>query len=324
MKIVLLMVNLIVLSSFFVSCSMMTKTSVSIFSEGLKDGAQKLEYEADYEYFQKSTPANLKMMESLLAVDPGNINLLVTLIQGFAAYGFGVYETDYLDDLFKEKNNGHAKQRAISFYTKAIDYAHLYLESKKIKFEDFLQATTNSENAKPYLNKHFSKQDYLALFFFAQAWGSLINLEKNNILLVGQLGHVKAIFDWVCEKEPTIQYGACNLFYATYMAGRPKMLGGDPEQAKSLFLEAYQKNTELILTLVSYLQYSVIPSDDEDEFDRVSAIIETFYQERLSFETNYAQRIRHDKTIKPNHLSLYNAIAWQKYLVMKQNKKNIF
>src|SRR5690606_29325702 len=111
-----------------------------------------------------------------------------------------------------------------------------------------------------------NKRAYEATAFFAQALGGLINMKKDDMVLVAQLPVAKGMFDWVCVEEPNINHGACDLFYGAYEAGRPKMLGGNPEKGKKIFLKAIELNPNNWLARVTYLQYYVIPMFDEDEW----------------------------------------------------------
>lgn len=305
------------------SCSSLRRTGVGIFSGGLSDGSAKLMQEKDYEYFKLSTPANLKMMESLLAIDEENEQLLATIIQGFSAYAFGVYETQYLNELYQEIDNGEARERSLAFYSKAVEYGKKYIELKGIDFNKFKQNTIEPSRGVEYLKKHFDEEDMTALFFMAQAWASMINMDKSNILLVGELTNAKSIFDWACSINPDFQYGACQIFQAGYLSSRPKMLGGDPQKGSEIFKQQIKLRPYNMIILVSYLQYSVIPAIDEDEYHSIAKKIESL-QEKIDRQATYAQRLQNKYEAIPAHLNLLNAFAWEKFKIIKKQRKNIF
>jgi len=296
---------------------------VKIIAPALKDSAVELQKQPNFKMFQEATPANLMMMEAILSIDPNNRDLLSSLIQGYAAYGFAVYETFYMQDQYSNSNNHAHRDQAMIYYTTALNYARRYLKTYDIDWDNFKKNVMNPTQAGKYLKAKFDRDDLDALLFTAQALGSSINLQRDQILLVSELTVVKSLFDWGCSIEPNFQNGVCPIFEASYLAGRPKMLGGDPEQGKQIFLKAMQQDPKNLMIAVSYLQLSVIPASDEDEFNRVEALILPVKKE-FEAALSYSEQLKGNVNTVRADLNLFQAIALKRFEIMKANQKSLF
>jgi ribosomal protein S13 len=173
----------------------------------------------------------IELFEILRGQDKENYKLLSVLIKSYAGYAFGVHETLAIEDEIAGVGESQAKRNAIIFYTRAFDYGLLYLKHKGIKRSDLL---SNDFDRLKLKLKLFDEDDVIALLYTAQSWGSLINLQKDNIALVSQIPNVKLIFDHVCSLKPNVDFNVCDMFFAQYESTRPKILGGNPEKGEAL------------------------------------------------------------------------------------------
>jgi hypothetical protein len=285
----------------------------------LEKSIEGLMQESDWEYFSSSSAPNLKFLELLYLQDLENLRLLTVLIKGYAGHAFGVHETLALKESLAGNDESPAKKSAISFYTRALDYGLYYLEQKGVHRNDLLAA--DEEILRKKLNT-LDEDDATAMLYTAQSWGSLINLQKENIALVSQIPTVKAIFDRVCELKPEIDHNICDIFYASYEASRPKMLGGNPAKGEELFLSAIKKNPHNLLLRVSYIQYSVIPAMDEEKYEREATILRGEFSKFTDNNRDTLENLSPYKSSKK--LNLYNAIALKRFEMMEQLKKKIF
>lgn len=281
---------------------------------------QKMTLERDWNFFRDSSPGNLKFLEMLYYQDTDNLELLGTLIKGFAGYAYAVPETLAFGDELAGVDGSIQRQNAISLYTKSLDFGLAYLEKKGIKKTDILGSDEQALNK--LLGKKLSKKDYSAALFTAQSWGSLINLQKDNISLVSHIPKVKGILDWVCSKEPDIEDGVCDMFYAQYEAARPKMLGGDPEKAKALFTAAIKKRPKHLLIRMLYIQFMILPGFDGDAYEKESAVLR---EELAKWENINRDNLVDESEYKAvEHLNLFNAITKKRFELIELNKKKIF
>lgn len=302
----------------FTSCSlqkMALRSSTPIF-EKTSDSMMK---EGNWDYFRMSAPGNLKFLELMYDQDPENMKLLSVLIKSYAGYAFGVKETIFFEDEITQEDSSPAKYEAIDLYTRAFDYGIFYLQKKGIKPSDLL---SNNEEALKKKLKKLEEEDAIAVLYTAQSWGSLINLQKDNIALVSQIPKVKMLFDRVCEINPNIDQNVCDIFYAQYEVSRPKMLGGNPEKGEKMFLEAIQKYPKNLLIRVTYLQHYVVPQGDSAKYETHAKIL---HEEFLKFSHKNRDSLENESPYKDvPGLNLYNTIAKKRFLVIDQNKKKIF
>jgi hypothetical protein len=301
-------------------CSSLQKWSLRSASPLFQEASEKLTQEPSWEFFKESTPGNLKFLELLYLQDEKNFALLEVLIKGYAGYAFAVPETLAFEDDLKGIDHSPWKKEAIIQYTKALDYGLAYLKHRGISAEDLL--SSDEEKLLKTIKKKLDEKDFVSTLYFAQAWGSLINLQKDNIALVSQVPRVKILFDWVCGKKPLIENGICDIFYAQYEAARPRMLGGNPQKGEELYLAAIEKFPHHLLIRLGYIQFVAIPAMDLDKFEAVATPLrkeleewESVSRDGLKDESSYA---------KVRFLNLYNSIAKKRLNIIDQYKQKIF
>jgi hypothetical protein len=236
-------------------CGTIQKYGLRSATPVFKKSSELQTTERSWDFFAESAPANLKLMELISLQDQDNLELLGVLIKGYAGYSFGVPETLAFQDELTGVENSPYKKQAIIGYTKALDYGMTYFEKKGIKHQDIIKNDEASLIKK--LNEEMDEEDLVPVLYTAQAWGSLINLQKDNVALISQVAKVKAMFDWVCGQKPKIENNVCDIFYAQYEVSRPKMLGGNPEKGEELFLKSIAAHPLHHLIRVTYIQYSI-------------------------------------------------------------------
>lgn len=300
------------------SCSLqkMAMRSATPLFEKSSDGMMK---EGNWDFFKASAPGNIKFLELIYLQDPENLKLLAVLIKSYSGYAFAIPETLYFADEIEEREDSKWKADAIRFYTKSLDYGLYYLKQKDISREDLLSG--NEKKLKEKL-KEMDEEDLTAMLYFAQAWGSLINLQKDNVVLVSQVPKVKLLFDEVCSRKPDIDHNICDIFYAQYFASRPKMLGGDPEKGEEIFLKSMEKHPHNLLLRMSYLQYVVLPAYDQEKYEKISLEMK---KEIALWEDMNRDELRNNSPYRKNPgLNLYNSIAKKRFLLVEKNKNKIF
>lgn len=303
-----------------IGCSSFQKMGIRSVSPLLEESGNHLTEERSWEFFRQSAPANIKFLELFVLTDPKNQTLKRTLIKAYAGYAFGVPETlAYNDQLALNEETTHRKE-AILHYTKALDYGVDYLHAKGITRKNLL--TLDEDKLIKKLKNETSHDDLSAILYFAQAWGSLINLQKDNVALVSQIPRVKALFDFVCGEDPTLEFGVCDLFFAQYESSRPKMLGGNPEKGKELFKQAILRFPKHLLIRVNYLQFVALPSFDQEEYDQQAEILRKEFAEWENLSRDNLDDVSTYREVK--QLNLYNAIAKKRFEIMEAHKNKIF
>ena len=259
-------------------CSSLKRTTVNISSGLLYDISFEFQKEIDWHHLKDSMPGTLKMIEGLRSISPHNENLTAALVKGYAGYAFAVWETLALDDILSGKKKSQSLERALQFYARAIKFGLEFFAAKGLDFKSLQMAMGKERGIAALLDSKFDRDDRAdreATLYFALSLGSLIHLQKTNIALMAQLPIAKKMFDWVCQDNPGSHYGTCGIFYGSYEAGIPKMLGGSPERGKKVFEQLIKENGANWLARVAYIQYYAIPMADRRVYLEQSKVLET-------------------------------------------------
>lgn len=305
---------------FLSSCSSLQKWAVRRSSPVFHEASEQLTKEDSWEFFRKSAPGNLKFIELVYLTDPDNLGLLPAVIKAHAGYAYGVPETLVFEDEILGRENTSHRSEAIHHYTRALDYGVFYLGKRGVSREDLL--TLPEEKLREKLREETDGDDLVAMIYMAQSWGSLINLQKDNVALVAQVPRVKILVDHVCQMKPEIEHNICAIFLAQYEASRPRMLGGNPDRARELYREAMEKNPYHLLIPVNLIQYMTIPAMDEDEYEQLAPRLRAEFVEWAKKDrSNLKDESRYHKH---RDLNLYNAIARKRFDIIERNKKKIF
>ena len=297
--------SLILMASACSIQKMAVRTAAPMFSKG----SDYLSKENSFEFFQQSAPGNLKFSEMMYMLDVDNLPMLSTVIKGYGGLAYAIPETFAFGDELSGKENSIHHQQAIHLYTRALDYGVTYLEKKGIKHQEVL--SLDEKKFIKLLDKKLDEDDLTAVLFFAQAWGSLINLQKDNIALVSHVPRVKMLFDWVCKKNPEIENGVCEIFEAQYQSSRPKMLGGNPELGKELFLKAIAKRPKHLLIRVTMLQFHVLPAGDLEAYEKEASLLKQEFEKWQDLNRDSLENTSEYADVE--HLNLFNAIAKKRF-----------
>jgi len=295
----------------------------------LAEAGKELETEKDWEMFKNGVAANVKMLEGMHYVHPTNNDLLFALLKAYTGMGFGISETQGLKDKLLEKDDSPYFRQAIVEYSKAMDYGFRYLYDNGVKYEELIKSVREEGGVQAYLDNELGNSDEKveAAFYLAQAWGALINLERSNMFMMSQLGVIKGMFDWACGKKPDLANGGCGLFYGAYEAGRPVMLGGNPEKGKEYFERAIKRYPSNMLIRVAYIEYYLIPQLEEDVYQVQKAFLSKKAREFVASQD--MGQLMKQKGFVPgtgnkSRLNLYNAIAFKRFNTIRRLEKEIF
>lgn len=304
-----------------VGCSIVRNSALTITGDLIHQGSDEVFTEANLNFFQKAIPGNLKLLEGLWFGDQKNEVLLLMLIKGHVGHTFASLETEAYKDVLLDKNS-LLKEQTILGYQKALFYGEKFLELRGISKADFYQKDFPIILEVQFDSK-LSKDDYAAIFYFAQALGSSINLQRDNIAKMSNLNHVKAMLNWVCRKNPELENGNCALFQGIFEASTPTVLGGRADLAKKIFENLIKKYPENLLIRLSYIQYHLIPLLEEDEYtiemQQLGKELSSWYQLQLG---NVGVSNKHFESKR--QFNLYNAVAKERYKILKNTEKEIF
>jgi hypothetical protein len=224
------------------------KSATPIFSSGV----EALYEETDLQLAEQAIASNLKLLEGLYKSNPKNRDVLLLLTQGYASYSLGFVEDDSL-------------ARAQLFYLRARDYGFKLLRTTSA-FKDSIPQ--REQLFVDRLNR-LKKDEVPAIFWTAFAWGGWINLSKDDPQAIFDLGKVKVLMNKVIELDEGFFFGSAHLFFGTLSGALPKILGGDPENARQHFERCLAlSNGKFILAYVYLARYYAQTLLDEDLFDQ--------------------------------------------------------
>ncbi len=256
----------------------------------LQNSVDALYAERDPELAGQALPANLKLIEGLLETDPDNKALLLMTARGYAGYALGFLEDDQ-------------PQRAKNIYLRARDYALRVLR----KDSDWQKVMSQSPDELKDLLETYGEDKVPALFWSGFAWAGYINLALDDPSALLALPKVEAIMNRVEALQPEYFHGAVYLFKGSVYGMKPRMMGGDPDKAKSCF----EKNLELtagkfLLTYFYLAKYYAAKTLDEALFDQ------------------YISQIEETPLDSAPEIALLNRIAKKKAALLKERKAEIF
>ena len=303
-----------------VGCGSIQKRVIRSASPVFHRSTAALTKENNWEFFKESLPANLKFLELLWQQDQDNLALLGILVKGYAGYAYAVPETLAFGDEVSGVDDSQYKKEAVFFYTRALDYGLLYLSRKGVKRSDLLSMGENKLSKK--LRKKLDQEDLPALMYMAQSWGSLINLQKDNIALVSQVPRVKVLFDHVCKEDPKLEHNSCEIFNAQYEAARPAMLGGNPKKAEELYQKAIKDHPQHLIIRLGYIQYLLLPAMDGERYEKEAAVLRDEITKWSDINRDGLENKSEYKNA--SDLNLYNAIAKKRFEMIEKNKNKIF
>ncbi len=308
------------------SCSLLKTSSVNLFGEILTDATKSVEAQNSLDDFEKSTLANLQMAEGLFDLTKNNKKLLMSLIKGYSGYAFVVDETNWMEDSFNDLDFSIHKVNATLHYTKAIKFAEKFLSFYDINYKMLITASSKQNGIEQLLDSKIKDSDETAIeaiIYFAQALVSYINLKRDKISLIAQLPVTKGVFDWGCKKKPDIGFGLCDIFYASYYAGRPKMLGGQPSKGKKIFKNLIVNQKHNWLARVVYIQNYLIPMGDKKEYLKQKFFLENatrLHRKNLLWSPNE----KNIEAFSQPAIRLYQALAIKRFKIIKKFENDLF
>lgn len=169
----------------------------------------------DPELVRAAVPFSLKLMETVLAKDPGHDGLLLAASRGFTQYAYAYVQMDA--DLLEDRDYAGAqqlRQRARRLYLRARDYGLRGLETRHPQF-----ATALNRDA-PAAAATLRAADVPLLYWTAVAWAAAVAQAKDDPALIGDLAKVDALAARAAELDADFGAGALQGFLVTYEMAR--------------------------------------------------------------------------------------------------------
>jgi hypothetical protein len=267
---------------------------VSQIADLVDHGIIAYERDDDLELMEKAFPANIKLLETVLANSPDDRQLLTVLSRMYGSYAFGfvetrLEETTYLVD--PSDSRAHEmdvlKDQVNRYYEKSVGYALTALEKSVPGATDALGKVNTIA---PYLDK-LGRVEVAPLFWYGFSLGAWVNRNLDSVRAVSQAHVARKVMERVLELDPAYNHGGAHLFLLAYFGSRPPMMGGSQEKALVHFQQLKTiVGDHFLLPDLFYGRFCLHQQQDREGFVAM--------MKRLA---NYPA--------SENDLALYNAIA---------------
>jgi tetratricopeptide (TPR) repeat protein len=210
---------LILIFGVLSGCSM-NKMAVSQMGGLMKDGFPTYMKETDPLLVRDAMPANLKMIEALLEINPDDQTLLMLACQGFSAYAF----------MFIEEND---PKRAKKLYQRAQKYGFAMLRHRTLVPDSIYDLTAWDKQL-----SNADIDDVPAIFWTAFAWGGKIQLDKESPASLADIPFAIRLVEQAGALDPAYWFAGPDTFLGFYHGSVPKPIGGKPDLSKQHFEKA--------------------------------------------------------------------------------------
>lgn len=198
----------------------------------IESGRLAMDRETDLELARAAVPAQLKLVEGLIAGDPGNRALRIYAAMGLYGYAFSFVE---------EENAG----RASDLYRRGFEHARSALATAGLRGDVLALATDELEAALSRLDKSAVPE----MFWTASNWAKWIDVNRNDVSRIAEIGKAASLMQRVIELDETYYNAGAHIFFGIYYGARPPMLGGDFAKSEAHFARADQLNGGKLLVV---------------------------------------------------------------------------
>lgn len=285
-----------VITAIVIACSPKTLI-VRQMTEMVDNGVTAFERDSDLDLTEKAIPANIKLLEAMLANSPGERRLSTLIARMYGSYGFGFLETRLEKAIYTDSGQGSnepgidsLKEQLNHTYEKGMDYA---LDALEKGAPGARTAFARVAAIDPYLER-LGKDDVAPLFWYGFNLGAWVNRNLDSIRAVSRAHVARKVMERVIELNPGYNIGGAHLFLLAYFGSRPPMMGGSQELANDHYRQLQQiAGEDYLLADLFYGRFCLHQQQDREGFVTIM------------------RRIA-DHPVEDGDLALYNAIAAQR------------
>ena len=214
----------------------------------MRPAMANLQKQTDIQLVCEGTPSFLLLLDSMVAADPEDKDLLLTATKAFTGYAAA------LDACNKPKRAATISEKARLYGLSLLwdcDNLKRVCTLPLIELKDALD--------------QLDKGDAEQLFWAGNAWTTWISHQNGSPESLAQLVRVEQIMLRVLELDETVYYGGAHIFLGAYHGSRPKLLGGKPKLSKQHFERALSiSNRQFLPALVLYAKTYARTSFDKE------------------------------------------------------------
>jgi len=228
------------------SCSTLLSNSL------IEPTVANLQKQTDLDLVCDGSPAYLLMIDSLIASDPNNRNMLRTGAQAYSGYLAAMTEC------------GLPEERIKTVAQKGRLYGTILL-AQMLPIAPGTDAAEFDKRLQCLRTSHVPD-----LFWGTLAWLGWIQAEQGAPAAMAELATVEKIMARVLELDENYQLGSPHLFFGAYYATRPPMFGGDPEKSTYHFDKALTiSRHKFLMVQVTYAETLARQLFDRQLHDRL-------------------------------------------------------
>ncbi len=236
----------------FTACSTQ-KMTVGLITPLLADQQDSFYEETDPEFARQAIPGNLKLLEGLAKTDPDNLTLMLSLAEGFCSYAFSFLQDD-------------EPERASRLYQRGREYAERSLAKNGVPENLSSLQLKDLELALAGIDR----EQLPGLYWLGSCWAGWVKLNLHDPETFADISKLEKVILKTLELDENFHYAGPHLLMGGFFGGRTKLLGGDPEKAKTHF----ERNIELthdkfLITKVIYAQTYAIQTQNRKLYKRL-------------------------------------------------------
>jgi hypothetical protein len=246
----------------------MTQLAVETQAEVMEMASPSIEEQSDFEAAKYGIPGNLLQVDGLLLVTPENESLLLLGTKGWGSYAYGFVEDDMQQAEFignLEEADAH-RARARAMYLKARGIAFDLLRLHVPTFEDALKRDPD-ELAK-FLEREATDAELApALFWSAYAWGSAINISRDDPAMLADLAFPRVLAERAIALDEGYYNAEGHVLLGVFHSSLGESIGGHPEKGREHFERALELTSrKSYVVQVNYAESYAVQKQDRDLF----------------------------------------------------------
>ena len=234
------------------------------------DGIIAFERDDDLELLERAFPANIKLLEAVLANDPDNTQMLTLLSRLYGSYAFGFMETRLEARRYHSpsvdigrKDADRLTEKINRYYEKGMINALKALENHA---SGAATAFSRVDTIASYLGR-LGPEAAAPLYWYGFNLGAWINNNRDSVRAVSRAHLVRQAMQRILELDPAYHHGGAHLFLMIYYGSRPAMMGGSLQQANDHYQKLKQMlGDDYLLTDLFYARFCLTQQQDRDGF----------------------------------------------------------
>lgn len=264
----LLPASAIALCALIGGCDM-TRLTANQTAGLFERGTPALEAHWDYDMVGDALPASILQLEGVFHVVPDNESIALQLMRAYASYAYGwIEEQAEVAEAAGEMERAEAlRGRARRMYARARDVG---IHAIGLSHEGFAQAkAAGVPQFEAWLHEEFddAEDDTALLLWTGYAWGSWINVNREDMEAVADLPYASALVTRSVDLDPSY-FNAAGLTFLG--ASSAEAIGADLEKAKRYFERALElTRREALVIQLNYARAYATKAGDKALYVRL-------------------------------------------------------